>query len=144
VRWQSETSGGAFSRFWQYYPSVSFKARFLGHLATYCVIKRNSLTLNISPLLPESVSTLEGARWRCASSFQVTGRVPYPPTAVTAAAATGEAANALGLIVPEWAIQKTVVVKKDMVLVTECPYFLAGDVFDRDPVEKPAIGAHDM
>ena len=31
LRWQSETSGGAFSRFWQHFLGVSFKGRFLGH-----------------------------------------------------------------------------------------------------------------
>ena len=32
LRWQTETSGGAFGRFWQPFLGVSFKGRFLGHL----------------------------------------------------------------------------------------------------------------
>jgi hypothetical protein len=31
------------------------QGRFLGHLASHCRVKRNSLTLNISPFLPQSV-----------------------------------------------------------------------------------------
>ena len=54
VRRQSETSGGAFGRFWQHFRSVSFKGRFRRHLASHCAVKANSLASDISPFLPES------------------------------------------------------------------------------------------
>jgi|RhiMetdeSRZDD1v2_1073273.scaffolds.fasta_scaffold548803_1 hypothetical protein len=63
LRRQSETSGEVFSRFWQHFRSVSFNGRFLGHLASHCGAKRNSLPLNISPFLPESA--LDGNRHAC-------------------------------------------------------------------------------
>ena len=74
LRWQTETSGGAFNHFWQHFLGVSFKDRFRRHLTTYCEVRRNSLTPKISRLLPGSdlwriegmqppaLRTLEGGR----------------------------------------------------------------------------------
>jgi hypothetical protein len=61
LRRQTETSGEAFSRFWQHFHSVSFKGRFRRHLTTHCGARYNSLTLNISPFLPESENVFEQA-----------------------------------------------------------------------------------
>jgi len=55
LRWQTETSGGAFHYFWQHFLGVSLKDRFPGHLTPHCEARRNFLTPKISRLLPGSV-----------------------------------------------------------------------------------------
>src|SRR4029453_9787548 len=64
LRWQTETSGDAFSRFWQYFLGVSFKDRFRRHLTTYCEVRCNSLTPKISRLLPGSGGVVDQRHWR--------------------------------------------------------------------------------
>ena len=72
LRRQSETSGEAFSRFWQHFRSVSFKGRFRRHLTSRCAVKGNSLALDISPFLRESVYAIRG--------FRKKGKETYGPS----------------------------------------------------------------
>src|SRR5262245_4981031 len=59
LRRQYETPERAFCRFWQRFPSVSFKDRFRRHLTTPYGASGNSLPPKISRLLPGSDDRLE-------------------------------------------------------------------------------------